>query len=116
MHRAHRVNKAQIYRGRSIGAGAIGGPEINSLHANRASGDLVALVPSGCQEHLLFLMVTTSGAPLSETSTYLKASLASLGLTPGAYVYNWGSGDHADSFTIDVVRARPPSPSRRPGR
>jgi len=43
-----------------------------------------------------------SGAPLSESSLYLNATFASLQLTPGAYVWSWGSGDHADTFTIDV--------------
>jgi hypothetical protein len=38
------------------------------------------------------------GAPLSETSTYLNKTLASIGLTPGAYVYSWGTGEHADTF------------------
>jgi PEP-CTERM motif len=51
-----------------------------------------------------------SGAHLSETSTYLDATLGSLGLTPEAYVYNWGSGAHADSLTIDIIASPPPVP------
>jgi PEP-CTERM motif len=40
-----------------------------------------------------------SGTELSDSSTYGDATLASLGLKPGAYVINWGP----DSITIDVV-------------
>jgi PEP-CTERM motif len=52
-----------------------------------------------------------SGSPLSETSTYLGATFASLGVTPGQYVYTWGSGDHADSFTINIGASPVPEPS-----
>jgi PEP-CTERM motif-containing protein len=50
-----------------------------------------------------------SGASLAGTSTYLNASFASLGLTPGEYTWTWGSGDHADSFTLDVGGVIPPT-------
>jgi hypothetical protein len=43
-----------------------------------------------------------SGAPLSETSTYVDATFASLGITPGTYVYSWGSDAHADTLTIEI--------------
>ena len=48
-----------------------------------------------------------SGDPLANTATFDNANLESLGLTPGTYSYTWGSGDHADSLTIDIV----PEPS-----
>ena len=47
---------------------------------------------------------------MSETSTYLNTTFATLGLTPGEYVYRWGTGEHADSFTI-VIGAPVPEPS-----
>jgi PEP-CTERM motif len=52
---------------------------------------------------LIFPADYTSGATLSDSSTYLGATISSLGLTPGEYVVDWGSGAHADSLTIDVV-------------
>jgi hypothetical protein len=42
------------------------------------------------------------GQPLSETSTYSDASFGSLGMTPGTYVYSWGTGAHADTLTIEI--------------
>ena len=50
-----------------------------------------------------------SGSALSETSTYLNATFASLRMTPGEYVYSWGSGEHADTFTINIVASPPPA-------
>jgi hypothetical protein len=42
------------------------------------------------------------GADLPGSSTYDNQPLASLGLTPGVYEYTWGSGAHADSFTVEI--------------
>ena len=45
-----------------------------------------------------------SGAPLgTSTATWSGATITSLGLTPGDYVWTWGSGATFDSFTIDIV-------------
>jgi len=33
---------------------------------------------------------------------YFDVTLAGLGATPGTYVYTWGSGRTADSFTINI--------------
>jgi hypothetical protein len=52
-----------------------------------------------------------SGDPLSDTSTYDNATFASLGATPGTYTWTWGSGAHADSFTLQIGAAAVPEPS-----
>jgi len=45
-----------------------------------------------------------SGAALgTSTATFAGATIASLGLTPGSYVWSWGSGATADTFTLDIV-------------
>lgn len=56
-----------------------------------------------------------SGAYLgTSTATWSGATLVSLGLTPGTYVWSWGSGATADTFTIDIAagsfRTPPPIP------
>ncbi len=61
--------------------------------------------------YLIFPAGYVSGTPLSDSSTYLDATISSLGLTPGDHVWNWGSGEHADTFTIDVVAPPVPEPS-----
>ncbi len=48
-----------------------------------------------------------SGSALSGSATFAGATLASLGIAPGAYVYSWGSGANADTFTIDIAPTVP---------
>jgi len=43
-----------------------------------------------------------SGTLLSNTMTFDNQTLASIGLTPGTYVWTWGSGPDADSFTLQI--------------
>jgi PEP-CTERM motif len=89
--------------------GALSGPANwgsgSTTFTKMSSGDLVALVPSGGE---IIVPDDYAGGPLSQTSTYLGASFSSLGLTPGAYVYSWGSGDHFDTYTINVGVVPPP--------
>ena len=81
-------------------------------NATAGDGDLVGVQmllgePSG------FIFVPTgysSGAPLFDTATYAGQNFATLGLTPGVYVYNFGSGTDADRFTVEVG-APVPEPS-----
>jgi hypothetical protein len=41
-----------------------------------------------------------SGSPGSSTDTWNSMTLADLGVTAGTYVWKWGVGVHADSFTL----------------
>ncbi|BDC52776.1 hypothetical protein F183_A50910 [Bryobacterales bacterium F-183] len=52
-----------------------------------------------------------SGAPLSVSSTFQNATLASIGATPGTYVWTWGSGVTAGSLTLHVGPVAVPEPS-----
>jgi PEP-CTERM motif len=44
---------------------------------------------------------------LSDTATYDDQSFVTLGLTPGVYLYTFGSGANADTFTVDVAAPIP---------
>jgi len=48
-----------------------------------------------------------SGALLSDMATYAGQSFATLGLTPGVYLYTFGSGATADTLTVDVAAPVP---------
>jgi len=52
-----------------------------------------------------------SNAPLSTTSTWNGRTFASMGLVPGAYVWTWGSGGTADSFTLQIGAPAAPVPT-----
>jgi hypothetical protein len=75
----------------SFGTGGVFSP------SDSGSGDKVALVAPGFQ--LVYVPEGyVSGDPLSDSSTYDNATLASLGLTVGDYTWTFSS----DSYTIDV--------------
>jgi hypothetical protein len=65
------------------------------------SGDVVGIAGGVFGAGALFVPEGyTSGNPLSATSTYSNATFASLGITPGTYIYTWGTGADADRFTL----------------
>jgi PEP-CTERM motif len=53
----------------------------------------------------------TSGAALSGSSTCTGTTIAGLGLTPGTYIFNWGTAGNADSLTVQIGAAAVPEPS-----
>ena len=56
-------------------------------------------------EDLFYLPDNFTGGSLSATNTYAGASFASIGLTPGSYVWTWGTGANADSLTLNIIPA-----------
>jgi PEP-CTERM motif len=97
----------------SIVGGDITGPGSygpgGGTNPSSSDGDGIMLILADSQTPLRAPEGYISGSPLSETSTYLNATFASLGMTPGEYVWTWGSGDHADTFTINIVASPPPA-------
>jgi hypothetical protein len=77
-------------------------------YASSASGDLVGLVPANLfnfdSDTVLYVpQGYVSGAPLSGTATWEGATINSLGLFAGTYVWTWGDSAAADSFTLVIV-------------
>jgi hypothetical protein len=67
--------------------------------ANSGSGDIVGITDLG---GLLFVpQGYVSGTALSDSSTYDNATFASLGVTPGTYVWTWGTGAN-ENFTLVI--------------
>ena len=68
--------------------------------ASSGSGNIAGINGSGN-----FLFVPSgyvSGGALADSSTYANQSFSSLGVTPGTYVYSFGSGATADTFTVAI--------------
>jgi hypothetical protein len=87
---------ADIYTGfsgpTSFGTGGV-------VFATSGLGDQV-----GINGHLELIVVPTgytSGSPLSSSATWDNTTISGLGLTPGTYVWTWGTG--ADqNFTVQI--------------
>jgi hypothetical protein len=44
---------------------------------------------------------------LSSSGIWFNQSFASLGINTGTYVWTWGAGDYADSFTVEIAVPEP---------
>ena len=74
------------------------GGGIDPIPANSASGVIVGLFKFG--NELALPQDYVSGTPLTDSATYDNATLSGLTVSPGIYVWTWGSGANADSFTL----------------
>ena len=83
----------------------------NSTLASSGTGQGFGLDSAGSTLLLLVPSSYTSGAILAGTSTYSNMTFSSLGITPGTYLYSFGSGATADFLTIQVGPAAPPAPT-----
>jgi hypothetical protein len=74
--------------------------------ADSGSGDTVGIW--GEFQELLVPAGYISGTPLASTAMWDNASFTSLKVTPGIYVWTWGSGATADSFDLCIGDVRCP--------
>jgi protein with PEP-CTERM/exosortase system signal len=70
--------------------------------ASSGSGDEVAIFATDLFIELFMPQGYVSGTALSSTSTWNNATFASLGATPGAYVWTWGTGLANQIFTLQT--------------
>jgi hypothetical protein len=77
--------------------------------ADNGTGGLVGILFNGGHEPFLLVPVGyVSGTALSDSSTYNSATFASLGVTPGTYVWTWGTGLPNQNFTLQIGLGVPP--------
>jgi hypothetical protein len=85
----------------------------SDISANSGIGDIVGVdetTPFGMRV-ITVPAGYVSGSALFESSTWNNQTFSSLGVTPGTYVWTWGSGASADRFTLDIEAAAVPEPS-----
>jgi hypothetical protein len=69
------------------------------------SGDFVGI--AGASGEVVVPSVYNSGDPLSSSAIWHNQSFASMGINTGTYVWTWGAGDQADSFTVEIAAPEP---------
>ena len=86
--------------------GAVTGPPSfglgSQIFGDSGSGDRAGI--DGTAGTIAVPLGYNSGAPLSNGGIWLNQSFSGLGVTPGTYVWTWGEGEHADSFTLQIER------------
>ena len=78
------------------------------ISASSSSGDIFGLIPS--INRFITPVGYVSGTPLTGSMTFANATFATLGLTEGTYVWNWGTGANADTFTLNIASSVVPEP------
>lgn len=81
----------------------------NLIAASSSAGDLFG--SQGFGGVILLPLNYVSGSALSNTLTFTGSSFAALGLTPGTYVWSWGSGATADTLTVQIGVTAVPEPA-----
>lgn len=83
-------------------AGAFG-TSTEAPTASARNGDFVAI------SSLYIFLDASHGVEdvLNASMTFAGRSYAELGITPGTYVWRWGEGDLADSFTLNILAPSP---------
>ena len=82
-----------------------------AILASSGSGNIAGLQGVDLGRVLAVPLGYVSDSPLSATATYNNATFTTLGATPGTYVWTWGSGADADSFTLQIGPAAVPEPA-----
>jgi hypothetical protein len=71
--------------------------------ANSGSGSIAGIDGTG----IVVPTGYTSGTATSGTATWTGTTFAALGVTPGTYVWTWGTGPSADSLVLQIGPVAP---------
>ena len=75
------------------------------------SGDTFGVQIGSISRDIILPIGYTSGSPLSGAATFANNTISSMGLTPGTYLYSWGS----DSIRLEIATPAPtPTPTITP--
>jgi hypothetical protein len=108
-----------LYTSANVDAFQQFGTGLAAYPADSGSGDIVGiteaiLYPTGGAAIFQVPAGYVSGNLLSDTSTYANQTFGSLGLTPGTYVWSWGTGNQSFTLIIGASAAPGPPPSPVP--
>jgi hypothetical protein len=93
------VYLVDIYSGAS-GPGSFGNG--SDSYGNSGTGDVAGVFDNGGIGEIFVPSGYSSGDPLSNSTTYDNATLASLGLAVGSYTYTWNPGPSDDSLVVNI--------------
>jgi hypothetical protein len=93
------ASKVDLYTG-STGPTSFGRGRF--FAANTGSGDYVGIVGFLSQGQLFLPQGYFSDTALSSSATWNNATYASLGVTPGTYIWSWGTGLPNQNFTLII--------------
>jgi hypothetical protein len=82
------------------------GPSSIGIGSGVVAADIATGPVTGVQGSAAKLVLPigyVSDTLIGNSGTYSNQSFATLGLTPGTYQWTWGSGAHADSYTVEIV-------------
>lgn len=121
MSPAIRPSRSEFFVGAAgfldIYTGVFSGPSIIgsdiTTAATSGTGSIFGLAIEG-DNWLLVPQGYTSGSALLASALFAGQTFASLGLAVGTYVWSWGEGQNADSFTLNVGVAAVPVPAGLP--
>lgn len=67
-----------------------------------STGSIFGILPGGSGRTIIVPSGYVSGSLLNGTTTYDNTTILDMGLTPGTYVWSWGTGPNADSITMII--------------
>ena len=81
------------------------GPGTSTFLNSSGSGDFTGII--GRTGFLDLPGGYASLGPLLGEAIFANSDFQDVGLTPGTYVWNWGTGPHADTFTVQIGAPEP---------